>query len=231
MAPKTETAVVEEIRSLTRQVRELVLQPTRPFSYKAGQWIALHLPVGPNPPKIRAYSLATPPQGGRITLSLNLGGGEDSASRYLFGLKQGDTVAFSGPNGKFTLPTDRDRDFLFVARFTGIVPIRCMILDLFSRPFSRDVVLIYGAPDPEERIYGDAFEALARQHPNFRYFPLLSGRTREGAEEAATLQEVVSSPGERLAYVCGLRALVTPVEEMLRRIGFSDEQIRKERYD
>ncbi|RME06817.1 MAG: hypothetical protein D6812_01045, partial [Deltaproteobacteria bacterium] len=144
-------------------------------------------------------------------------------------------LEISGPNGGFTLPPEREHDFLFVARFTGIVPIRCMILDLFSRPFTRDVVLIYGARSPEDLVYGEEFEELAGRYPNFRYVPCVqspsAGWKGEVGSEVACLERTIRSPEGRLAYLCGLRALVTPAEEALLRIGFPAEQIRRERYD
>ncbi|RME01210.1 MAG: hypothetical protein D6812_08465, partial [Deltaproteobacteria bacterium] len=85
--------MVEEIRSRNPRVREIILRLKAPFPYESGQWVAVYLPVGPEPPKVRAYSLATPAIGdGRITLAFNRGNRPDSATDYLFGLEPGDKL-------------------------------------------------------------------------------------------------------------------------------------------
>src|SRR5687767_6831533 len=131
MPAETQETVVEQIVDLSPHVREIVLRrPEPPLSFAPGQWVSLHLPVGEKPPLIRAYSLARPEEEtGSLTLCLDrvpdgLGSG------YLFERQVGDPITLAGPLGNFQIPEPLDSDLLFVAHFTGIVPIRCMLLAL-----------------------------------------------------------------------------------------------------
>ena len=115
-------------------VRQLVLLPTvQNIMFQPGQWVSLKLPVGAKPPLNRAYSMAAPgTPSGELTLIFDrVPGGV--GSNYLYTLKPGDAIQLSGPYGNFTLPQQLDRDLLLVARYTGLVPIRCMLKQLYAQ--------------------------------------------------------------------------------------------------
>ena len=67
-------------------------------------------------------------------------------SNYLFLAKPGDELILSGPYGNFTLPPQIDRELLFVARYTGLVPIRCMLKHLYAQRHRGPVLLIASCP-------------------------------------------------------------------------------------
>src|SRR5579871_2586885 len=156
MPAQTQTTTITAIRSLTPEVREIVLRPPEaPIPFEPGQWVSLHLPVGERPPLVRAYSLAEPPDpSGSLTLCLDRVP-DGLASSYLFERQAGDELTLAGALGNFKLPDPLETDLLFVARFTGIVPIRCMLRALGQHPFTRHLRLVYGAPHPGELIYHD----------------------------------------------------------------------------
>src|SRR5206468_6130589 len=53
-------------------------------------------------------------------------------SGYLYTLKPGGETWLSGPHGNFILPRQLDRELVLIARYTGLVPIRCMLKQLRS---------------------------------------------------------------------------------------------------
>ena len=61
-------------------------------------------------------------------------------SSYLSQMKPGEELALSGPFGNFVLPPSLDRELILIARYTGLVPIRCMLEELYAQryrvPFS-----------------------------------------------------------------------------------------------
>src|SRR5689334_7954661 len=143
MTEQIQSATVLSATDLTPQVRQLVILPKmHAMSFTPGQWVSLKLPVGARPPLNRAYSMAAPStMSGELTLIFDrvLNG---VGSNYLFQLKPGEEVALSGPFGNFVLPASIDREVVFVARYTGLVPIRCMLKELFARLFHGSVFLI-----------------------------------------------------------------------------------------
>jgi ferredoxin-NADP reductase len=95
----TTTCVVERLRRLSPLVHELDLTSPRPLSWLPGQWASLHLPVGPHPPLVRAYSLAEPPDGtARLPLVFDVVD-DGLGSSWLAGLEPGDVVEVAAVMG------------------------------------------------------------------------------------------------------------------------------------
>ena len=131
MAELTQQATVLSITDLTPHVRQLVALPKiQRVLFQPGQWVSLQLPVGAKPPLNRAYSMAEPPSpAGQLTLVFDRIP-DGIGSSYLYGLKNGDELLLSGPYGNFALPLPLDRDLLFISRYTGLVPIHCIVKQL-----------------------------------------------------------------------------------------------------
>src|SRR5512147_2794824 len=147
MAELIQQATVLSVTDLTPHVRQLVLLPqTQKVGFRPGQWVSLKLPVGAKPPLNRAYSMAAPSTtSGELTLVFDrvIGG---LGSGFLYQLKPGDMVPLSGPYGNFTIPEALDRELLLIARYTGLVPIRCILKQLYAQRQTGSVLLIAVAP-------------------------------------------------------------------------------------
>ena len=156
-------------------------------------------------------------------------------SGYLFSLNEGDEVIASGPYGNFVVPQPLNLDLLLIARYTGIVPIRCILKHLFTGRLSRKATLIYGAPSRAEQIYHDEFTGLAAGHGLFRYIPTVLGGQGPGAGESRSELEIVASLGEDrtniLPMVCGTKAFVRPFKAYLTELGFERKTMKVETYD
>lgn len=138
MAELAQPATVLSVTDLTPHVRQLVVKPkTTKISFQPGQWVSLKLPVGPKPPLNRAYSMADPSSPyGELTLVFDrVPGG--LGSNYLYQLKSGDEIFLSGPYGNFILPQALDRELLLIGRYTGLVPIRCLLKQVFVSKLTR----------------------------------------------------------------------------------------------
>lgn len=236
MSHPVQPATLLRARQLSPAVRELVFLPNeRNISFRPGQFVSLQLPVGDRPPLVRAYSMAEPEQpSGEIVLVLDrvphgLG------SEYLFGLREGDQVTMSGPYGNFVTPEPPTKDLLFLARYTGIVPIHCMLKDLFTKPVPFHVTLVYSVPGSTEQIYHEEFLELASSHANFRYVPKLFDAAEEKKPEERPEIEVVTSlfGGRRdfLPLTCGIKVFVAPIRAHLKALGFDRREMRFETYD
>lgn len=246
MAVQTQEAQVVGVRDLSPSVRELTLSPLAwKVSFKPGQWISLHLPVGRHPPLLRAYSLAEPESvSGNLVLAFDrvpqgLGSG------YLFALKTGDKVVLAGPYGKFLIPESLTQDLLFIARYTGIVPAHCMIKHLFAgelrggnhlaEAIQKKSTLVYCAPNEQESIYHDEFVNLATRHSIFHYVPVvLSGiEHAEGDHRPVieTIAPLVEGRRDLLPMISGTKAFVQPLRTYFTDLGFGRKEIRHETYD
>jgi ferredoxin-NADP reductase len=236
MPTVTQETVVERVATLSPEVRELVLRrPDSPLSYQPGQWVSLHLPVGDRPPLVRAYTMARPEEpSGELTLCFDRV--EDGlGSGYLFERHPGDPIVLGGVLGNFVLPEPQETDLLMVARYTGIVPFRCMLLSLRERPLSRRIRLVYSARGLQDLIYHPEFVELAATEPIFDYYPVLqepgSGWTGAVGDELALLEQHARDWMPFTPMVCGVRAFTRPVREFFHGLGFERRAVRFENYD
>jgi len=234
LAEPVQLATVLSVSDLTPHVRQLVLLPkTQKIIFQPGQWISLQLPVGIKPPLHRAYSLAEPAsQTGQLTLVFDRIP-DGVGSNYLYGLKPGDELLLSGPYGNFALPSTLDRELLLVSRYTGIVPIRCMLKQLAATGSLPAATLIAIGPTKENWLYHDELQAVAAQQPLFRYLPMVAEGTHEEVVAATltVLRPLVAGQPKMMPLLSGVKGFVRPLRTYLMEVGYERKEVRTETYD
>src|SRR5699024_2002427 len=103
------------------------------------------------------------------------------ATRVLGNLEPGECVETTGPFGRFYfMDGDDNARYLLIATGTGIAPYRAMLPQMarLMRERGCRFVLLYGARNAQELLYGEQFEAFAREHDGFTYHPCLSRGAR-----------------------------------------------------
>lgn len=181
----------------------------------------------------RAYSIASAPSNcNRFELCLNRV--DDGAfSPHLFDLSPGDVVNIQPPLGTFTLRLPL-RDSLFVATGTGIAPFRSMLKTILQTD-SPAFTLLFGVRHESHLLYRDEFEEMARQHPQFRFWPTLTQPGPDWGGRAGRVQvhlaEAIGGRSGIDIYLCGLQPMVDDVRQILKGMGFDRKQIRYEKYD
>ena len=234
MAEATQRARVIGVRALTPNVHELRLLPLEhPIPFQPGQWVSLKLPIGDRNPLTRAYTMAEPPAAsGELVLVFDRVP-DGLGSKYLFDLKEGTELDIAGPYGRFVLPTPLAKDALFLARYTGVVPVRCMLRQGIMS--TSQVVLIYTMPDDDESLYHTEFTELASGQQSFQYVPITSPLRSETPvhqwPESRALQPYVAQNRSLSLFVSGIRAFVRPLRGHLAELGFERREIRAETYD
>jgi ferredoxin-NADP reductase len=204
----------------------------RRLEFEPGQFVSLTDEVG-GKPVTRAYSVCSAPQGNRFELCLNRVP-NGAFTPHLFDLRPGDWVPVQGPMGFFTLREPLS-DSIFVATGTGIAPFRAMLQDprLWSPRF--EFTLIFGARYEHGLLYREEFEALEREHRNFHFWPVLSRPAESWQGRTGHVQPyVLEAAGQRRdldVYICGLKAMVDDVRQMLKEIGFERRRLIYEKYD
>ena len=218
-------AIIDCVRDLTSDVRELTLQLIEPSElvFAPGQSLSFEVPTARgSKPAIRYYSLASPPSEGQKVVLLLSASEKGMGPHYLFTRKAGEKIQFGGPDGSFYLHDDRRRNILFVATGTGIAPFRSMLYALFERPITQTVTLFWGLRSEQDIYYQNELEALAKQYPNFTFVIALSRsqKTWAGAKGRVTqLVEKISSVDDLSVYVCGNKKMVLQVTDIIRRKG------------
>ncbi len=233
MAEFTQPATILSVTDLTPNVRQLVVLPkAEKISFHPGQWVSLKLPVGSTPPLTRAYSMASPVSpSGELTLVFDRVP-QGTGSGYLYHVKAGDELLLSGPYGRFNLPRPIDREVLMIARYTGLVPIRCMLKALYATRASLQILLIAVGPAENEMLYHDEFLSLAVTQASFRYLPLVAS----SEESAVSLTQSMLTPllddaSKLLPMLCGTKAFVRPLRSYFVEMGYDRKEVKTETYD
>lgn len=234
MAEFTQAATVISVNDLTAHTRQLVLLPTlQNIVFKPGQWVSLKLPVGAAPPLNRAYSMAVPstPSGELTIIFDRVPGGV--GSNYLYTVKPGDAIQLSGPYGNFILPQQFDRDLFLIARYTGLVPIRCMLKHLYAQRQSNTILLIAVATAEDEFLFHEELLTLASTYPKFRYLPLVA---TEGEQQGVDLvrpmlRPLIEKASKVIPMLCGTKGFVRPLRAYLMEAGYDRKEVKIETYD
>jgi ferredoxin-NADP reductase len=234
MAELTQPATVLSVTDLTPHVRQLVVKPkTAKICFQPGQWVSLKLPVGPKPPLNRAYSMADPSSPyGELTLVFDrLPGG--LGSNYLYQLQSGDEISLSGPYGNFILPQTLDRELVLIGRYTGLVPLRCLLKQVLVSKIHTPVLLIAVAPSEEESLFHQEWLTIAMQQPSFRYLPLVAQNGEaEAVEKTLTmLTPMVMGQAKAVPLLCGTKAFVRPLRAYFMEQGYDRKEVKVETYD
>ena len=213
-----------------------------------GQFIQIHFHYTDGSDARRSYSIAVgraldSPPDARMDIAVSYVAG-GAATALFEALDIGHRLEASGPYGRFCLfPNDANRRYLLVGTGTGITPYRAMLpqLESLMRDRGVEVVLVQGARNPGELLYGDEFRAFADAHPGFRYMPCLSRELPDAASPhahadvrhgyvQAALEELQPDPEHDTAYLCGNPDMVDASFELLKERGLAIGRIRREKY-
>ncbi len=193
---------------------------------------------------IRAYSMANyPEEKGIIMLNVRIASpppGKPNVppgqmSSYIFNLKPGDDVTISGPYGEF-FARETNNEMLFIGGGAGMAPMRSHIFDQLKRIHTdRKISYWYGARSKREVFYGDEFDQLQADNPNFTWHLALSDALPEDNWDGLTgfIHQVVldeylknhESPEDIEFYMCGPPMMNDACTRMLLDMGVEPENI------
>jgi len=219
-------------------VRSLVLDCPDWPGHQPGQHVDIRLTADDGYQAERSYSIATPADGSRVTVTVErIDGGE--VSPYLVDeLQVGDRLELRGPiGGWFVWKPELGGPVLLVAGGSGLVPLMAMVRARVATRSDAPVRLLVSARTAEDVIYAaelgtisggrvgvDVVQTLTRAQP-----PGWSGYRRRVDREmvAEVAWPVMEKPR---CYVCGPTGFVETVASALVEIGHDPQNIRTERF-
>ena len=227
-------AKIQKIRPLSSDIRELTLEMVDPasLSFQAGQSISVIIPdATSSSPLQRYFSLASTPRSATHLVLLLNNQDRGKGSTFLLGKEIGEDVQITGPYGSFHLQHEQDKDLLFIGTGTGAAPLWSMITTLLEESCSQPMTLLWGLRSELDSHYLQELEDWTVQYENFSFVLTLSNPSAawEGKKGRVTdvLQEL-STVDHLAAYVCGNRAMVKEVHDLLKEKG--NCAIYRERY-
>jgi Na+-transporting NADH:ubiquinone oxidoreductase subunit F len=187
-------------------------------------------------PVRRSYSVAVPLErcDGQLTFLVRFvpGPKPGRGSGYMYTLKVGDELRFSGPFGDFALkPGGREK--VFIGGGAGMAPLRAMIHELLAKGATEPLHFWYGARSRRDAPYMDEMRDFASKYPNFHWHLVLSEESGQNDIPSGLVHEKVKDGllrmhpnlGSLEFYVCGPPAMLAATRTMLRELGVNDTKI------
>ncbi len=237
MVPQWQTGIVKQIEQATHNTRRfwIELPETEVFSFKAGQFVTLDLPIHEQRNKRwRSYSIASMPDGSNVIelAVVYVEGG--LASKYIFNdIRVGSTFTLRGPQGIFVLPERIEKDMYFICTGTGIAPFRSMLhyINYHQIPH-RQINLLFGTRTREDLLYADEMRELERMMPAFTYRPTLSREEWEGdtGYVHAIYEKLCVDKQPSMFMLCGWRAMIDEAKERIIKMGYDKKDVHIEIY-
>lgn len=179
------------------------------FSYTAGQFITMHLPVvSPDERGSKHwFTLSSSPTDPLLSITTRWFG--DKASTFkqmLFNLEPGTAVHIDPPDGDFILPDNVSKDIVLVAGGIGITPYHSMVKYLSDKGQKRKIHLVYAVKNKEDLAFLDLFD---------KYGCTLTALVNETLTGAKIL-EFAKNYSDKLFYISGPEPMVESLYDQLK---------------
>ncbi len=221
---------VAAIEALSPEVRRIRLEPltggSLPFSFAAGQYLKVDLPVAVEAIE-RSYSICSGPgERGFAEIAVKLEP-DGLGSTFLHEeLAVGDALRVSGPHGEFTWePGPSQGALLLVGGGVGITPLMSVLTAAADAGHTGRIVLLAGFRTEAGVLFRPELEALRERLPGLEVSIFVSGEGRRIGAEALR-----AFAGVGRVHLCGPAAMMQDVIGHLTELGVAREAIRTEAF-
>lgn len=235
----TFSASLLQKKQLTRDVFlfTFVLNEGVNFTYSAGQYVIVFVPLSDGTEARRLYSIASPPTDPRQFELLIQCVPHGIAGSYFLHSKEGDSMNFQGPAGVFTIKV-ATKPLVFLATGTGIAPIRSM---LYSIPISQPISLFWGLKTIEDAYFLEEITQFITSHPSITFKLCLSRQKDMSAlpsfinpyvKKGRITEFCIPSQFDQASqyYICGGKEIVESLRQFLEEKGIVKENIHFEKF-
>jgi len=201
------------------------------YPFVAGQYVSLKVDESGTR---RAYSIAGKPEGKMIEILIDVTP-NGVGTKFLLNLKIGDEVEALGPLGKFVIAKNSEKEMMFLATGSGIVPIVSMIEDLLmNRKETREISLYWGLRYKKDVFWRERFEKLTSSYANFSFDLVLSQPESEWdscvGRVGDCVKKQVTSFENLEAYICGNPSMLEEMRKLLLEKGLGEVDICFEKF-
>ena len=223
--PYTVTAVNHPNNSTT----EIVMKPKGAKSIQhahAGQFLFVRFPGDKVLNEAHPFTISSAPQADELRVTVKACG---DFTRHLFQhLKPGMDAVVEGAYGLFNYKSGAQKQ-IWVAGGIGITPFLSFLRDLKTE-LAHDVHFYYTVRHPEEAVFKDEIEAIAKQHPRLKTHIRFSSQ-----HGSLSVDEIVKNAGGDAAshhiYMCGPFPMVQAFEKKFIESGVPGGNIHFEEFN
>lgn len=241
--PDDEWLECVHVRDETHDVRSFVLRPleARSFRYRPGQFITLGLDIAGE--RIhRCYTLcSTPTRPDTVAITVKRVPGGRVSNWLHDTLRPGMRLSAAGPAGSFCFPPGPvqvpARGQLYLSGGSGITPLMSMSRAWADLGLDADVQFVHAARTPQDVVFADELQLLARLLPRWRATLICEGRGNVpgyngllGRINLPLLRAQVPDLLEREVWCCGPGPFMAAVRGLLAEAGFDMARYHEESF-
>lgn len=208
------------------------------FDFLPGQWVRMVLSLKQPDERgtSRVFSIASSPLENHLMIVTRII--QSPFKKKLMVLSPSEEISFFGPAGRFVLNESETRPHVFLAGGVGITPFRSMLMYASEKNLSIPITFLASFSTIEDVIFYQEFSTLAGQHVNVAVVytvtqPEQSRASWNGEMERISenlIRKYVPNIADSLYYIAGPPAMVSEVEGIVKGMGVSQENIRKEHF-
>ena len=216
------------------------LPETENFDFIPGQFVTLDLPIHEQKNKRwRSYSIASVPNGSNIIELIIVLLERGAGTNYLFNeATVGTEFLLRGPQGKFTLPENIEKDIFLICTGTGIAPFRSMVQYIHQHQLPhQNIHLIFGCRKETDGLYLKELRTLSKQEPGFYFHACFSRETdikdegyHTGYVHGIYEQLLANDKKPAAFYLCGWKNMIDEAKERIMALGYERKDIHLELY-
>jgi NAD(P)H-flavin reductase len=228
---------VEQILDHTPSVRELILKLQEPqeFSFKAGQFVTLHVPQEAKP-ALRAYSIASEDwqkDGFRLLFKFVPNG---IASNYVWSLKGQEVLNFTGPFGRVFFKEPPSPQIVFLNTGTGLSQHYSYLLSKKDAFPNLKYRMLFGVRNESEIYHRPQLDKLVQEMSDFKYEFVLSRPESTWTGKKGYVQHFINEFDykniDTTFYLCGNGGMIKEVKaQLIEKEGFDKTKIHAEAFD
>ena len=221
---------VAEVEALTPTVRRIRFEPLDgpelPFSFAAGQYLKVDVPVAVEPVE-RSYSICSGPAQRAFAEIAVKHEPDGLGSGFLHDeLEVGQAIRVSGPHGEFTWdPGAADGTLLLIAGGVGITPLMSVLIAAADASHTGRIVLLASFRADDEVVFRPQIEALRSRLPGVEVAIVVTGRQGRIGTEALR-----PYAGASRVHLCGPAPMMQDVIGHLTELGVPRTAIRTEAF-
>jgi len=226
-------AQVREVLVETSRVRSLVVHVDGWPGHLPGQYVNVRAFSNEGSQPHRSYSIASAPEDGLLTLTVERIGGGGLSTYLVDQLQRGDSFELHGPIGRSLVWTAAsDGPVTLLAGGLGIAPLMAMLRHRQRHHCPTHVVLLYSAKCVEDIVFREELNWMARSDPHLRVnYTLTRSQPVEWSGYAGRInRELLAEtcfPCEQNPrhFICGPLPFVQQVSTLLLELGHGRSSI------
>ena len=231
-------AEVVETHDETPRVRSIVLDCPGWSGHLAGQHVDIRLTAEDGYQAQRSYSIATPEEDTRVTITVELVDDGEVSPFLVSELRLGDRLELRGPiGGYFVWEPARRGPLQLIGGGSGVVPLMAMVRARVAGESRADVAYLSSSRALDDILYREELGALADSDPSVTVVHTLTRSHPDGwagptrRVDRSMLEEVLGEPvADAWTFVCGPTGFVEAVATHLVDMGYEPARVRTERF-